>query len=87
MNLTSQAEEQFLYLVQGTFLIQHVTEPTLGNSILDLVLTSEKDMIDQIHVGEMLTPSCGHNILRLITIIKIHVKVQDNDSGLPSRRL
>ena len=42
----------FLKCINDNFLIQHVDEPTKGKNILDLVFTSEEDMIEYLSVGE-----------------------------------
>ncbi len=51
--LHSQVEGQaFLDLTLESFLIQHVSYPTRGKNILDLVLSSELKMIDKLVVQE-----------------------------------
>ncbi len=51
--LHSQVECQvFLDLTLESFLIQHVRVPTRGENILDLVLSSELNMIDKLVVQE-----------------------------------
>ena len=32
-------DQQFLFLIQGSFLTQHVLEPTRGENVLDIVLS------------------------------------------------
>ena len=34
--------QQFLVLIQDSFLTQHVLEPTRGENVLDIVLSSQK---------------------------------------------
>jgi len=53
INSTDKSSEQFLDLLQDCYLTQHVTEPT-RNNILDLVLTSECNMVDYIEVRDMM---------------------------------
>ena len=64
--------EMFVDLVQDCFLTEHVHEPTRSNNILDLILTSESNMVDQVQVKEHLATSY-HNILmwKLCCDIKI----------------
>ena len=35
-------------LIQDNFLIQHVLEPTRGGRVLDLVLSSQKEFVDNV---------------------------------------
>jgi len=53
----------FLKCVNDNFLIQHVEEPTRGKNILDLVFTSEENMIENLSVGEHFGTS-DHQIVR-----------------------
>ncbi len=46
-----------------SFLTQTATQSTPGNSILDLVLTSDSDLIGDCKVGEKLD-SCDHHFIR-----------------------
>ena len=48
--------------VTDLFLTQHVKQPTRGPNILDLVFTTEPEMINDIKVREHLA-NCDHNIL------------------------
>ncbi len=43
--------EDILKVLQDNFLKQVVTEPTRGDNILDLVLTSNENMISEVDVG------------------------------------
>jgi ribonucleases P/MRP protein subunit RPP40 len=54
---------EFLDLVQDTFLTQHVLTPTRENNILDLVLSSEEGMVEDLQVLEHLANS-DHNIVK-----------------------
>ena len=53
----------FLKCINDNFLFQHVDEPTRGKNILDLVLTSEENMIENLSVGERFGTS-DHQIIR-----------------------
>ena len=39
-------EHQFLLLTQDCFLTQHVLEPTRGGNVLDLILSSQNELVD-----------------------------------------
>ena len=52
-----------LEFVNDEFLTQWVREPTRGNNILDLVLTSEDDLVNELSVGEELGGS-DHRLVR-----------------------
>lgn len=51
--------------VEDIFLYQTVHPSTLGNSILDLFLTTDKNLIYACEVGELFTNS-DHNIIRSV---------------------
>ena len=51
---------QFMELTQDLFLTQHVHNATRGKNTLDLVLSSEPNMVEQIRVRE---PFSDHNIV------------------------
>jgi hypothetical protein len=53
----------FLKCINDNFLIQHVDEPTRKKNILDLVFTSEENMIENLSVGEHFGTS-DHQIIR-----------------------
>jgi len=48
------SDQHFVHLIQNCFLHQHVHEPTRGKNILDLVLTTELAMIEDMQVLEPL---------------------------------
>ena len=41
-------DQQFLLLIQDSFLTQHVLEPTRGDNVLDLVVSSQNDLVDNV---------------------------------------
>ena len=53
---------KLLDLTQNCFLIKHVLKPTRYDNILDLVLSSEENMVDELFVLEHLANS-DHNII------------------------
>ena len=49
---TGGEDQQFLLLIQDSFLTQHVSEPTRGENILDLVLSSQNELVDNVKIYE-----------------------------------
>ena len=44
---TGIEDQQFPFLIQDSFLTQHVLEPTRGENVLDIVLSSQKRISGQ----------------------------------------
>ena len=42
------------FYFQDSFLIQHVLEPTRGENVLDIVLSSQKELMDNVKIHEPL---------------------------------
>ena len=55
-------DQTFLCLVQDNFLTQHVFEPTRAARILDIVLSSQREIVDNVVIQEQLGRS-DHNQL------------------------
>ena len=53
-------DHKFLLLTQDCFLTQHVLEPTRGGNVLDLILSSQNELVDNVEVHEPLGSS-DHN--------------------------
>ena len=53
-------DHQFLLLTQDCFLTQHVLEPNRGGNVLDLMLSSQNELVDNVKVHDPLRSS-GHN--------------------------
>ena len=45
---TGVENQKFLCLVQDNFLTQHVLEPTIATRVLDIVLSSQKELVDNV---------------------------------------
>ena len=60
--ITGVEDQQFLCLVQDTFLTQHVLEPTRSARVLYILLTSQKEFVDNVVIQEPLGSS-DHNQL------------------------
>ena len=57
---TAVEDQKCLCLVQDNFLTQHVLEPTRATRILDIVLSSQKELVDNVEIKEPLGSS-DHN--------------------------
>ena len=53
-------DQQFIFLIQDSFLTQHVLEPTRGDNVSDMVLSSQKELGDNVKIHEPLGNS-PHN--------------------------
>ena len=70
-------------LIDDEFLSQAVNQPTRENNVLDLVLATDPDLIDDCEVGEKLN-GCDHHLLRFK--INTEAEVNDNASLIPNYR-
>ena len=61
---TGVEDHTFLCLVQDNFVTQHVLEPTRAARILDIVLSSQKEFVDNVVIQEPLGSS-DHSQLHL----------------------
>ena len=66
---TGVEDQQFMCLIQDNFLTQHVLEPTRGAIVLYLVLSSQKEFVDNVKIQEPLGSS-DHNHLHFNIKIK-----------------
>ena len=57
---TGREDQEFLNLVQDSFLSQHALEATRGENVLDIVLSSQKEFVDNVKICEPLGCS-DHN--------------------------
>ena len=62
-------EHQFLLLTQDCFLTQHVLEPTRGGNVLDLILSSQNELVDNVKVHEP-SVSSDHNHIHFTIKVK-----------------
>ena len=49
---TGGENQQFLFLIQDSCLTQHVLEPTRRENVLDIVLSSQKELVDNVKIHE-----------------------------------
>ena len=61
--------QTFLCLVQDTFLTQHILEPTRATKVLYIVLSSQKELVDNVERKEPLGSS-DHNQMHFNINIK-----------------
>ena len=66
---TGVEDQTFVCLAQDNFLTQHVLEPTTATRVLDIVLSSQKESVDNVVIQEPLG-SNDHNQLRFNVSIK-----------------
>lgn len=80
--LTSDTEgSRLLKLMDKLYLSQYVKEPTLDNNVLDIVLTSDEELIHSCEVSETLGNS-DHKIIRCK--INCEIKVKENTLLVPN---
>ena len=65
----SNESAKFLLLIKNCFLTQHVLEPTRGDNVLDLILPSNKELVDNVVVVEPLGTS-DHSQIHFNLIMK-----------------
>ena len=66
---TGVEDQRFLCLVQDNFLTQHVLKPTRAARVLDILLSSPKEFVDNVVIQEPLGSSV-HNQLHFNISIK-----------------
>ena len=66
---TGSEDQKCLHLVQDNFLTQHVLEPTRGENVLDIVLSSQKEFVDNVNISKPLGCS-DHNHIYFIIKVK-----------------
>ena len=54
---TSGEDQLILFLVQDSFLSQHVLEPTRGGNMLDTALSSQHELVNNVKIHEPLGKS------------------------------
>ena len=52
---TGGKDEHFIFLLQDSFLTQHVLEPTRGANVLYVVLSSQNVLVDNVKIHELLS--------------------------------
>ena len=75
---TGSEDQQFLFLIQDSFLTQHVLEPTRGENVLDIVLSSQKELVDNVKILEPLGNSDYNQIHFDINVKSENQKILGN---------
>ena len=70
---TGGEDHQFLFLIQDSFLTQHVIEPTRGQNVLYIVLSSQNELVDNVKIYERLGNS-NHNQIHVDINVKSESK-------------
>ena len=73
---TGVEDQTFLCLVQDNILTQHVLEPTRATRVLDIVLSSQKELVDNVKIKESLGSSDHSQIHFNINIKSDKTKVK-----------
>ena len=79
-------DQQFLLLIQDTVLTQHVLEPTRGENVLDLVLSSQHGLVDNVKIHEPLGNS-DHNQMHVYIKVKSIQSTNKQNAGETSTKL
>ena len=66
---TGGEDQQFLFLIQDSFLTQHVLESTMGENVLDIVLSSQKELVNNVKIHDPLGNSV-HNLIHFDINVK-----------------
>ena len=72
---TGGEDQQFLFLIQDSFLTQHVLEPSRGDNVLDIILSSQKELVDNAKIHESLGNS-DHNQIHFDINVKSESKIK-----------
>ena len=62
-------DQQFIFLIQDSFLTQHVLEPTREENVLYIVLSSQNELVDNVKIHEPLSNS-DHNQIHFDIYVK-----------------
>ena len=82
---TGGENQQFLLLIQYSFLTQHVLEPTREENVLDLVVSSENEFVDNVKIYEPLGNS-DHNEIHFDIKVKSE-SIQIKNAGETSTKV
>ena len=77
-------DQQCIFLIQESFLTQHVLEPTRGENVLDIVLSSQKELVDNVKIHETLRNS-DYNQIHFYINVKSESKNKNVQEKLPQR--
>ena len=77
---TRGEDQQFRFLIQDSFLTQHLLEPTREDNVLDIVLSSQNELLDNAKIHEPLGNS-DHNQIHF----DINVKSENKNKKIYRR--
>ena len=78
---TESESHRMIEFLEENFLSQMVSEPTRQNNILDLVITTQDNLVSNVKVGEHLS-SCDHKLVRID--IRTQTSVTENKVKVPN---
>ena len=70
---TGGDDQQFLFFIQESFLTEHVLEQTMGENVLDIVSSSQKELVDNVKIHDPLGSS-DHNQIHFDINVKSESK-------------
>ena len=70
---TGGGNKHFMFLIQDNYLTQHMPEPTRGENVLDVVLSSQTELLDNVKTHEPLGNS-DHNQIHFDIKLKLESK-------------
>jgi len=71
----NKEHEQFVDLIQDNFLFQHVDAPTRENNILDLAISNEIAMVQELKILEHFSTS-DHNMIKFQFVLEMVIKMR-----------
>ena len=71
---TGRVGQQFLFLIQNSFF---VLEPTRGENVLDLVLSSQNELVDNVKIHET-SGNSDHNQIHFYIKVKSESTIKNN---------
>ena len=72
---TGGEDQQFIFLIQDSFLTQHVLEPTREENVLEIVLLSQNELLENVKIHEPLGNS-DHNQIHFDINVKSECKLK-----------
>ena len=81
---TGGEDQLFIFLIQDSFLTEHLLEPTRGENVLDIVLSSQNELVDNVKIHEPLGNS-DYNQIHFDIKVKSESKNIKIQEKLPQR--
>ena len=75
---------QFLFLKQGCLLTQHVLKPSISGNALDLMLSSQNELVNNVKIHENLG-SIDHNQIVFNITVKQRIHIKNNGAGTSTK--